>query len=174
MKASVAVVRLETRALLRARGGALVALVLIQATLVAWVAWYLAEAVWASAPLSAPRSPLDPVVWSGAAIAATLVTIASGLGLGATALGGPWQGPDPTAALPLGVATRALSAWAGTAVLLAVTALAPAPVCLLLHEMGAVPTAELLRLLLVQAGAVLLAPLAGVALALGWGRVAPG
>jgi len=147
---------------IRGQGATLAALALVHAVLVGWVAWYIAEAAWGSAPLSASPTPLPAAAFAGAWMAGAALLAAAGPGVGAGAMRGRWVGPDPTVALPVGAAARAGSAWIAAAATLAVVGLAPAPLYVALHAMGSFALEDAVRPLLVQAGAIALAPLAGI------------
>jgi hypothetical protein len=148
--------------LLRAWGARLIAVALAEATVVGWVAWYLVEVTWSSAPLSASRTPLHAVTFSGAWGAALLGLLAMGPLIGAAAVRGPWIGVDPTLALPIGSGNRLVSSWAAASVTVAVAAAAPVPVYLALYEMGAFAPAEIGQPLVLHAAAIVLGPLAGI------------
>jgi hypothetical protein len=142
------------------------ALAALHAILVAWVAWFILEAGWASAPVSASPTPVSPVAFLGPAMAGAVFLLVLGPAMGARALAGPWTGPDPTSTLPVPDAARAASAWVASGSSLLVVALAPLPIYLALHELGAFTPAQSLGPLLGQIAIILLAPLAGIGTAL--------
>ena len=146
--------------------GAAATLAAVHAIVVTWVAWYVAEAAWISAPVGVSPTPLAPAAFQGAWIAGGLYLLAIGPAVGFRAARGPWFGADPTASLPLGGAGRTLTAWGAAAALLSVVALAPLPTYLALFEMGAFAASDVVRPLLLQAGAILAAPIVGVGIAL--------
>lgn len=154
------------RLLVRESGGTLVSLAVLHAGLVAWVAWYLVEAEWSLAPLWASRTPLSGVTFHGSWAAGTLLLLAVAPLVGAAAVRGSWVGDDPTRSLPVDALTRLVWAWGAASVVLVVAGLAPLPVYLALFEMGAFTPSGLVWPVLAQSAAILLAPLAGIAVAL--------
>lgn len=164
---------LSARDLVRASGGAVAGLAVLHTTLVAWVAWYLVEAAWSGAPPSASRTPLPPMTFTGAWIAAVVALLAMGPAVGVRAARGAWDGTDPTATLPIGSGTRLLSAWLGSAAVLGVVALAPLPVYLALLEMGAFAPAAVPAPFVTHLAVIGLGPLPGIVVVLaGRGRAA--
>jgi hypothetical protein len=162
---------------LKPRDRDLATLAALHAVLVAWVAWYVADAGWASTPISASLTPLPSVVFVSAWVAGSLVLLVTAPVLGAGAVRGGWVGPDPTLALPVGLATRTLSAWSAAVGGLTLVGLAPLPIYIGLYELGGIELSDIAWPVLAETGIIVLAPLVGVgavlarrAAALGRGR----
>lgn len=155
----------------RWQGGTLATLAAMHAVLVTWVAWYVAEAGWSSAPVGVSPTPLASVAFQGSWIMGSLYLLGVGPAIGFRAVRGPWVGTDPTATLPFGRAERTLSAWGASAVLLTVVALAPLPTYLALFEMGAFTVSDLTMPLFLHLGVIVAGPMMGVGIALRRPRV---
>src|ERR1700675_1346521 len=82
------------------------------ALVVGLVAWYVVDAVWGSTPVSASLPPVPVMAFVTAWVAGTIYLMRAGPMVGAASVRGPFIGPDPTAALPLGRISRAAAAWA--------------------------------------------------------------
>lgn len=156
--------RARARFLLRAWGGAIVSLALVEATAAAWVAWYLADAVWSGAPLSASRTPVHPVVFAGTSTAAIALATLVGVIAGRAATRRAWVGPDPTAVLPVSRVRRWFERWAMAAAVVAVATSGVVPVYVAIAELGGVTPHHAVRALVGHAAAIALAPLAGLAM----------
>ena len=94
--------------------------------------------------------------------------LAVGPAIGAAAMAGPWIGPDPTLALPLSRAARVAWACAASGTILAVVGLAPLPIYVSLYALGAFAPSELAWPALLQAAAIAVALLVGIAILLAW------
>ncbi len=147
---------------LRWQSGALAALAATHTTLVAAIAWYVAEAKWGSASISASPTPLPAAAFVASWVGGTILLLGVGPWIGVGAVRGPWVGPNPTVWLPLGEIQRLVAAWLGSGSMLAVIALAPVPVYLTLFAMGAFTVPDLYAPLLAQSGVITAASLIGV------------
>lgn len=154
------------RMLIRSQGVGLVNLAALHSLVIAWTAWYLAEAAWSAAPLSASPAPLPRETLVAPWVIGTLLLLVIGMAAGASAIRGPWVGPDPILGLPVTLASRAAAAWVSSVALLGIVAVAPLPIYLALLEMASIAMPAISVAVLVQAGAIALAPLAGIGLAL--------
>lgn len=158
---------LAVRYLVRASAGTIVGLAVLDTATAAWVAWYLVDAAWSAAPLSASRTPLPTATFHGAWIATLVVLLMAAPCVGVRSARGAWEGTDPTAALPLRRGTRLLSAWAGSVTILGAAALAPLPVYLALFDMGAFGGAGWPAPLIGHLLVIAVVPLSGIAAVLG-------
>jgi hypothetical protein len=153
------------RLILRWWGRALTALAAVHATLVTWVAWYVAEASWGSAPIGVSPTPLPPIAFQACWMAGALFLLGVGPAIGAGAFRGPWNEADPTRSLPLGILGRTVPAWFASAAILILVALAPLPTYLVLAEIGSFSGSQIAQPLLAQGAAIANAPLLGIACA---------
>jgi putative Mn2+ efflux pump MntP len=148
----------------RTRAWTVPVLALPHTVLVGWVAWYLAEMRWSSAPASASPTPLPSLVASSAWIAGSLCLCVLGVTIAVDMVGQPWRGPDPTVTLPRRAAVRAASAWIASVIVILLVAIAPTPIYVVLSELGALRAADAAFWGCVQAVLVTLSPLVGVAI----------
>ena len=153
------------RLILRGWGGALAALAAVHAILVTWVAWYVAEASWGSAPIGVSPTPLSPIAFQACWIAGALFLLGVGPAIGAGVFRGPWSESDPTRSLSLGILGRTAPAWCASAAILILVALAPLPTYLVLAEMGSFSGSQITQPLLAQGAAIAIAPMPGIACA---------
>ncbi len=150
--------------IIRSWGGIVIALALVHAAAVTWVAWYVADVVWTSAPLSASRTPLSGVVFSGTCTAAVVLALVTGALVGASVVrGGVWARVDPTRVLPIRITRRLFDAWCASAGIAALATIAVLPVYLAIAELGGATAALALRALGMHAAAIAVGPLVGIA-----------
>jgi hypothetical protein len=153
------------RLILRWRSGTLASLAAVHAILVTWVAWYVAEASWGSAPIGVSPTPLPPIAFQASWLVGALFLVGVGPAIGAGAFRGPWSEADPTRSLSLGILGRTAPAWCASAAILTLVALAPLPTYLVLAEMGSFSGSQIAQPLLAQGAAIVIAPMLGIACA---------
>ena len=130
--------------------------------LVAWVAWYIIEMHWSTAPVEASATPLPGVAFRAAWIAGALCLLVVAPGVGAGTAQGRWIGPDPTRTLPVSETGRAASAWIASCVMSGLIWAAPLPFYLALFGMGAFTVWDAAPPFTLQVAVVTVGPLFGV------------
>lgn len=135
---------------------------------VAWTAWYVVEAAWASSPISASRTPVPAMVFELAWRAGTALVVLSAPLVGAAMLAWMRRGP---ASLPVGSAPYFVAAWMTSVLGLGIVAVAPLPVYVALRALGAVSSHTIVAHTLWQGVLIVVAPLPGLLLPpILWGR----
>lgn len=146
-------------------GAGIAGLAAAHTVLVGSVAWYVVDAVWGSVPTSASLTPVPRAAFTITWVAGTIFLLVAAPILGAAAVR-VWVGPDPTAALPTGLAARAGAAWLRAVVAAALVALGPLPVYVVLHALGSFTAQVVGWSAAVHAAVVAVAPVPGIVVAL--------